>query len=56
MNKNLKIISITIIFLIALFFGLRGKITHEKFDSEKCRFQIRGELEYSLGYDEQLEK
>ncbi len=37
MIKNLKIVTITIITLIVLLFGLRGKFTHEKFNSEKWK-------------------
>ena len=37
MTKNLKIITITLVILSVLFFGLRGKIAGEKFDSEKWK-------------------
>jgi hypothetical protein len=35
MKKNTTIIGITLLSFVVLIFGLSGKFTHEKFDSEK---------------------
>ena len=52
MNKNLKIIYILLTILVVLFFGLRGKITHEKFNSEKWKSaNLQSEDNWSLRWD-----
>ena len=51
MSKKIKygILSIGLIFLIG--FGLKGKISHEKFDSVKWKSWTESETEWSLRWD-----
>jgi hypothetical protein len=52
MTKNLKIITITLTILIVLFFGLRGKIAGEKFNSEKWKnADFKLEENWSIRWD-----
>lgn len=52
MNKNLKIGLFSVMILILIGFGLKGRITHEKFSSDRWKnWQKSEEAEWSLRWD-----
>lgn len=51
MNRNLKIGLFTIVILILIGFGLKGRITHEEFSSDKWKNWEESEAEWSLRWD-----
>ena len=51
MYRNLKIGLFTIVILILIGFGLKGRITHEEFSSEKWKNWEESEAEWSLRWD-----
>lgn len=50
MTRN-KILTLTIGVLILIGFALKGRITHEQFDSEKWKNLTESEAEWSLRWD-----
>ncbi|MFV0431706.1 MAG: hypothetical protein ACK5MD_09400 [Flavobacteriales bacterium] len=51
MNKEVKYGILTIGLIILIGFGLKGRITHEKFDSDKWKNWTESESELSLRWD-----
>ena len=51
MSKKLKYGILTIGLLILIGFALKGRVTHEKFDSEKWKYWTESETEWSLRWD-----
>lgn len=51
MNRILKIGLLTVGILILIGFGLKGRITHEKFSSDKWKNWEETESEWSLRWD-----
>lgn len=51
MSKKLKYGILTIGLIILIVFALKGRITHEKFESEKWKNWTESETEWSLRWD-----
>ena len=51
MSRKLKYGILTIGLLILIGFALKGRVTHEKFDSEKWKNWAESETEWSLRWD-----